>query len=177
MEPREPENRNDPAPETFVRVLAGLLGPSATAPAWTRDRDPHGALVAWARGDVAAHGAPDDAGLPGPGTSVETGALAEIGALTEELRAQSILQNGTVTVAEAGLDDAARLALVLARPDTSAYAFTLAALVARDIGRPVRVLVPGGRSHLFGPAADGAALTLYFDGDRFSATPPVPHDD
>ncbi|MFD4562262.1 hypothetical protein ACFWP5_49550, partial [Streptomyces sp. NPDC058469] len=133
-------------------------------------------LLTWAQADVAANGAPDDAALPAPNTSVRTDALAEIGALTEELRAQSILQNGTVTVAEAGLDDVARLALVLARPDTPTYVSTLAALVARDTGRPVQVLGPDGRTHRFGPA-DGTPLTLYFDGNRFSVTPPAPDDD
>ncbi|MGH1556156.1 hypothetical protein ACRAWF_43465 [Streptomyces sp. L7] len=79
--------------------------------------------------------------------SVPTDVLAEIGALTEELRVQSIMQNGTVTVAEAGLDDPARLALVLARPDdTLVYTSTLAALVARNTARPVQVLGPDGRA-------------------------------
>ncbi|MBK6019582.1 hypothetical protein JHN45_52285, partial [Streptomyces sp. MBT53] len=143
---------------------------------WPRTGDPHTALLTWAQADVAAHGAPDDAGLAAPDTSVPTGTLAEIGALTEELRAQSILQNGTVTVADAGLDDPARLALVLARPDdTLGYVSTLAALVARDTGRPVRLLGPAGRTDRFGPA-DGTPLTLYFDGNRFSVNPPAPDD-
>ena len=168
-------------PETFARSLAQLLAASGAnssgnAPAWSRTRDPHTALLIWAQADVAADGAPDDAALPAPDTSVRTDVLAEIGALTEELRAQSILQNGTVTVAEAGLDDVARLALVLARPDTPAYVSTLAALVARNTGRPVRVLGPDDRAHRFGPA-DGTPLTLYFDGNRFWVNPPAPDDD
>jgi hypothetical protein len=81
-----------------------------------------------------------------------------------------------VTVAEAGLDDAARLALVLARPDTPLYVATLAALVARDTEHPVQVLRPGDRTQRFGPA-DGTPLTLYFDGNRFSVNPPAPDDD
>ncbi|MGW3103746.1 hypothetical protein ACWDEW_17520, partial [Streptomyces sp. NPDC001100] len=149
---------------------------TGSAVAWTRTRDPHTALLAWARADVVANGAPDDVALPAPDTLVGTDALAEIGALTEELRAQSILQNGMVTVAEAGLDDAARLALVLARPDSDVYVSTLAALVARDTGRPVLVLGPDDRTRRFGPA-DGTPLTLYFDGNRFSVNPPVPDDD
>lgn len=92
------------------------------------------------------------------------------------MRAQSILQNGTVTVAEAGLDDSARLALVLADPDTSTYVLTLAALVARNTGRPVQVLGLDDLTHRFGPA-DDAPLTLYFDGNRFSVNPPAPEDD
>ncbi|WP_416962236.1 hypothetical protein [Streptomyces sp. Agncl-13] len=163
-------------PETFARSLARLLADSGAAPAWARDRDPHGALLAWVQADVAAHGAPDDPRFPAPGTDVSTGALAHIGALTEELRAQAILQNGMVTVAEAGLDDSARLALVLASPDTPFYVATLAALVVRDTGRPVQVLSPGDRVQRFGPA-DGTPLTLYFDGNRFSVNPPAPDDD
>jgi hypothetical protein len=65
---------------------------------------------------------------------------------------------------------------VLARPDTPAYVSTLAALVARNTGRPVRVLGPEDRVHRFGPA-DGTPLTLYFDGNRFSVNPPAPDDD
>jgi hypothetical protein len=163
-------------PETFARSLARLLADSGTAPAWARDRDPHGALLSWVQADVAAHGAPDDPRFPAPDTEVSTDALAHIGALTEELRAQAILQNGMVTVAEAGLDDAARLALVLARPDTPLYVATLAALVARDTEHPVQVLSPGDRTQRFGPA-DGTPLTLYFDGNRFSVNPPAPDDD
>lgn len=161
----------------MLAVSAPGTTASGTAPTWPRTRDPHAALLTWAQADVAAHGAPDDAALPAPDTSLPTDALAEIGALTEELRVQSIMQNGTVTVAEAGLDDPARLALVLARPDdTLAYTSTLAALVARNTGRPVQVLGPDGRTDRFGPA-DGTPLTLYFDGNRFSVTPPAPGDD
>ncbi|MFG3288671.1 hypothetical protein ACGF3G_07650, partial [Streptomyces sp. NPDC048179] len=168
-------------PETFAHALARLLSPPGTTdpaptPVWTRAQDPHTALLAWARADVAAHGAPDDAPLPAQETPVPTDALAEIGALTEELRAQAILQSGTVTVREAGLDDAARLALVLARPDGAAYAATLAALVARDTGRPVVLLGPGELTQRFGPA-EGAPLTLYFDDNRFTVNPPAPDDD
>ena len=173
-------------PETFARSLAELLAApapgtpasvSVPTPTWSRTRDPHAALLTWAQADVAVHGAPDDAALPAPDTSVSTDALAEIGALTEELRVQAIMQNGTVTVADAGLDDPARLALVLARPgDTLGYTSALAALVARITGRPVRVLGPDGRTDRFGPA-DGTPLTLYFDGNRFSVTPPAPGDD
>jgi hypothetical protein len=165
-------------PETFARSLAQLLADAGadTAPAWTRDPDPHGALFAWVQADVAANGAPDDPRFPAPGSEVSTDALAHIGALTEELRAQAILQNGMVTVAEAGLDDSARLALVLADPDNPFYVATLAALVVRDTGRPVQVIGPGDRTHRFGPA-DGTPLTLYFDGNRFSVNPPAPDDD
>lgn len=125
---------------------------------------------------MTAHGAPDDAPLPTPETAVPTDVLAEIGALTEELRAQSIMQSGTVTVGEAGLDDAARLALVLARPAGAAYAATLAALVARDTGRPVVLRGPGELTQRFGPA-EGAPLTLYVDDNRFMVNPPAPDDD
>ncbi|NEC07799.1 hypothetical protein, partial [Streptomyces sp. SID7909] len=141
------------------------------APAWTGARDPHGALRAWARTDVAARRAPEDAELPEDGTLVSIDDLARIDALTDALRAQSILQGGRVTVAEAGLDDAARLALVLARPDSPAYVATLAALVARETGRQVRVLGPGDGVREFGPE-EGDPLDLYFDGRRFSPTPP-----
>lgn len=184
-EPREPELppvvAPEQGPETFAHALARLLSaPGTTDPAptpdWTRARDPHTSLLGWAQADVAAHGAPDDAPLPTPETAVPTDVLAEIGALTEELRAQSILQSGTVTVGEAGLDDAARLALVLARPEGAAYAATLAALVARDTGRPVVLLGPGELTQRFGPA-EGNPLTLYFDGNRFTVNPPAPDDD
>ncbi len=182
-EPQEPELppvvAPEQGPETFAHALARLLstpGTTAPAPVWTRARDPHTALLAWARADVVAHGAPDDAPLPTPETAVPTDVLAEIGALTEELRAQSILQSGTVTVGEAYLDDAARLALVLARPEDAAYAATLAALVARDTGRPVALLGSGELTQRFGPA-EGTPLTLYFDGTRFTVNPPAPDDD
>jgi hypothetical protein len=164
--PREPEFRPD----------GEGSGTTDSAPTWTQTPDPNAALLAWARADAAANGVPDHAALPAPDTFVGTDALAEIGALTEELRAQSILQSGMVTVAEAGLDDAARLALVLARPDAPAYLSTLAALVARDTGRPVEVLGPDDLTQRFG-AADGTPLTLYFDGNRFSVDPPAPEDD
>jgi hypothetical protein len=164
--PQEPEFRPD----------GEGSGTTDSAPTWTQTPDPNAALLAWARADAAANGVPDDAALPAPDTFVGTDALAEIGALTEELRAQSILQSGMVTVAEAGLDDAARLALVLARPDAPAYLSTLAALVARDTGRPVEVLGPDDLTQRFGPA-DGTPLTLYFDGNRFSVDPPAPEDD
>ncbi|MCG7204823.1 hypothetical protein MB828_13465, partial [Streptomyces arenae] len=168
-------------PETFAHALARLLSAPGTidpapTPVWTRAQDPHTALLAWARADVAAHGAPDGAPLPTQETPVPTDVLAEIGALTEELRAQAILQSGTVTVREAGLDDTARLALVLARPDGAAYAATLAALVARDTGRPVVLLGPGELTQRFGPA-EGAPLTLYFDDNRFTVNPPAPDND
>lgn len=151
--------------------LSRLLTASGGAPAWTGSRDPHGALRAWARTDVAARRAPDDAELPEGETLVSIDDLARIDALTDALRAQSILQSGRLTVDDAGLDDAARLALVLARPDSPAYVATLAALVAREAGRPVRVLGPGDGVRAFGPE-DGEPLNLYFDGRRFSATPP-----
>ncbi|MGW1183985.1 hypothetical protein, partial [Streptomyces drozdowiczii] len=158
-------------PDSFVASLSRLLTASGDAPAWTGSRDPHGALRAWARTDVAARRAPEDAELPEGETLVSIDDLARIGALTDALRAQSILQSGRLTVDEAGLDDAARLALVLARPDSPAYVATLAALVAREAGRPVRVLGPGDGVRAFGPD-DGEPLNLYFDGRRFSATPP-----
>lgn len=120
---------------------------------------------------MAARRAPEDAELPEGETLVSIDDLARIDALTDALRAQSILQSGRVTVDEAGLDEAARLALVLARPDSPAYVATLAALVARDTGRPVRVLGPGDGVRAFGPE-EGDPLNLYFDGRRFSATPP-----
>ncbi|MFE6765630.1 hypothetical protein [Streptomyces sp. NPDC057689] len=158
-------------PDSFVASLSRLLTASGDAPAWTGSRDPHGALRAWARTDVAARRAPEDAELPEGETLVSIDDLARIDALTDALRAQSILQSGRLTVDEAGLDDAARLALVLARPDSPAYVATLAALVAREAGRPVRVLGPGDGVRAFGPE-DGEPLNLYFDGRRFSATPP-----
>jgi hypothetical protein len=162
-------------PDSFVRSLSRLLTASGAAPAWTRARDPHGALRDWARADVSAHGAPGDAALPGPDTEVSNERLESIDALTDALRAQSILQ-GVLTVADAGLDEAARLALVLDRPDSPAYISTLAALVARETGRPVRLVLPGGDVRAFGPE-EGAPLTLYFDGESFSTTPPAPDDD
>ncbi|MCZ9346501.1 hypothetical protein NGM37_53220, partial [Streptomyces sp. TRM76130] len=163
-------------PDSFVRSLSRLLTGSGAAPAWTRSRDPHGALLAWARQDVASRGAPDDAPLPAGDTPVSIDDLARVGSLTESLRAQSILQNGGLTVADAALTDSARLELLLAAPDTPGYVAALAALVARRIGRPVRVLGPGGTTRAFGPP-DGTALTLYFDGDRFSSVPPAADDD
>jgi hypothetical protein len=106
---------------------------------------------------------------------VTTEQLRSIGALTDALNAQAVLQ-GSLTVADAGLDEAARLALVLARPDSPAYVFTLAALVARETGRRIRVVLPDGGVRESGPA-DGVPLTLYFDGDRFSTDPPAPDDE
>ncbi|MDQ0809444.1 hypothetical protein QFZ63_001158 [Streptomyces sp. B3I7] len=162
-------------PDSFVRSLAQALTASGPAPAWTRARDPHGALLDRVRSDVDARGVPGDAALPGPGATVTTEQLRSIGALTEALNAQSVLQ-GSLTVADAGLDEAARLALVLARPDSPAYVFTLAALVARETGRRIRVVLPNGDVRESGPSG-GVRLTLYFDGDLFSTTPPAPDDE
>ncbi|MFC9810106.1 lonely Cys domain-containing protein [Streptomyces griseoaurantiacus] len=164
-------------PDSFVASLASLLTGPGTAPAWAGARDPQQALRGWALSDAADRGVPADAALPDGDTDVSYEDLDRLKVLDDDqLRAQAILQ-GSLTVAEAGLDDAARLALVLANPDTLAYVLTLAALVARDTGRRIRLVPPGGGEvREFGPAG-GTPLTVYFDGDRFTTTPPAPDDD
>ncbi|WP_411093346.1 hypothetical protein [Streptomyces sp. 049-1] len=126
---------------------------------------PYESLVRWARTDVAARRAPADAPLPAPDTVLDLAELDRIGLLSDELRAQSTLQNGRMTVREAELNDTALLELVLARPDSPACFFTLLALAARDAGRSIDMVGLGDRVQRFGPD-NGRALTLHFDGDR-----------
>ncbi|WP_432131930.1 hypothetical protein [Streptomyces tendae] len=156
--------------DSFARSLAQLLSRDAALPSWALSDRPYEALVDWARVDVATRRAPDDAPLPAPETVLDPGELERIGLFNEELRAQSTLQNGRMTVLEAELSDTALLELVLVRADFPACFSTLVALAARDTGHAIEVVGPDDRAQRFGPD-NGPSITLYFDGHRFRTSP------
>ncbi|MGQ4424892.1 hypothetical protein ACN6LL_007487, partial [Streptomyces violaceoruber] len=156
--------------DSFARSLAQLLGRDAALPSWALSDRPYEALVDWARVDVATRRAPQDAPLPAPETVLDPSELEGAGLLNEELRAQSTLQNGRMTVLEAELSNTDLLELVLVRADFPACFSTLVALVARDTGNAIEVVGPDDRVQRFGPD-NGPSITLYFGGHRFRTSP------